>query len=71
MRFNEVDLFQSRWQDDWVGKYGRRSTGLPISQVQRIGRQILEAVKFLEERGYPTCGHLHSGNVIIQNGVGR
>ena len=40
-------------------------------QVQRLGRQILEALLFLQERGFPPFGHLHSGNVIIQNGVAR
>ncbi|XP_054267498.1 slowpoke-binding protein isoform X2 [Macrosteles quadrilineatus] len=61
----------SSWQDDWCDKYGQRSDGLPISQVQRLGRQILEALLFLKERGFPCCSHLHSGNVILQNGVAR
>lgn len=42
-----------------------------MSQVQRLGRQILEALLFLRERGFPSHGHLHSGNVILQNGVAR
>lgn len=42
-----------------------------MSQVQRLGRQILEALLFLRERGFPAHGHLHSGNVILQNGVAR
>lgn len=36
-----------------------------------MGRQILEALIFLKERGFPTVIHLHSGNVLIQNGVAR
>lgn len=39
--------------------------------MQRLGRQILEALLFLRERGFPAHGHLHSGNVILQNGVAR
>lgn len=42
-----------------------------MGQVQRLGRQILEALLFLRDRGISTHGHLHSGNVIIQNGVAR
>ncbi|XP_069688426.1 slowpoke-binding protein isoform X3 [Periplaneta americana] len=64
-------IYKSRWQDDWSQKYGQRSTGLPISQVQRLGRQILEALLFLKDRGFPPCSHLHSGNIILQNGVAR
>ncbi|KAF6213105.1 hypothetical protein GE061_010820 [Apolygus lucorum] len=64
-------IYKSVWQDDWADKYGEKSEGLPASQVQRLGRQILEALLFLKERGYPSCSHLHSGNIIIQNGVAR
>lgn len=39
--------------------------------MQRFGRHILEALLFLRERGIPSHGHLHSGNVILQNGVAR
>ncbi|KAK7082698.1 hypothetical protein SK128_009798 [Halocaridina rubra] len=62
---------QSHWQDDWGEKYQQRSTGLPVSQVQRLGRQVLEALLFLQDRGFPPYGHLHSGNVVLQNGVAR
>jgi len=36
-----------------------------------MGRQILEALVFLKEQGFPMVTHLHSGNVVIQNGVAR
>nr|CAD7200187.1 unnamed protein product [Timema douglasi] len=61
----------SKWQDDWSQKYSQRSAGLPLSQVQRLGRQVLEALLFLKDRGFPPCSHLHSGNIILQNGVAR
>ncbi|XP_049282400.1 uncharacterized protein LOC125763365 isoform X2 [Anopheles funestus] len=64
-------IYKSQWNEPWSRKYTRKSTCLPLSQVQRLGRQILEALLFLRERGIPSHGHLHSGNVILQNGVAR
>ncbi|XP_058824229.1 uncharacterized protein LOC131684952 isoform X2 [Topomyia yanbarensis] len=64
-------IYKSQWNEPWNRKYTRKSTCLPLSQVQRLGRQILEALLFLKERGIPSHGHLHSGNVILQNGVAR
>ncbi|XP_055591633.1 uncharacterized protein LOC129743593 isoform X2 [Uranotaenia lowii] len=64
-------IYKSQWNEPWSRKYSRKSTCLPLSQVQRLGRQILEALLFLRERGIPSHGHLHSGNVILQNGVAR
>ncbi|XP_076232078.1 slowpoke binding protein isoform X4 [Calliopsis andreniformis] len=59
------------WNEDWGQKYGSRGKGLPLPQVQQMGRQVLEALIFLKERGFPTVTHLHSGNVLVQNGVAR
>ncbi|CAK9821723.1 Slowpoke-binding protein [Anthophora retusa] len=59
------------WNEDWSQKYVSRGKGLPLPQVQQMGRQVLEALIFLKERGFPTVTHLHSGNVLIQNGVAR
>ncbi|XP_006611916.1 slowpoke-binding protein isoform X5 [Apis dorsata] len=59
------------WNEDWNQKYSSHGKGLPLPQVQQMGRQILEALIFLKERGFPTVIHLHSGNVLIQNGVAR
>lgn len=59
------------WNEDWVHKYAARGKGLTLPQVQRMGRQILEALVFLKERGFPMVTHLHSSNVVIQNGVAR
>lgn len=56
---------------EWSHKYSTRGKGLTLPQIQRMGRQILEALVFLKERGFPTVTHLHSGNVVIQNGVAR
>lgn len=62
---------QSQWNEPFERKYEKKTSGLPISQVQRLGRQVLEALLFLKDRGIPTHGHLHSGNVMMQNGVAR
>ncbi|CRK93839.1 CLUMA_CG007366, isoform A [Clunio marinus] len=64
-------IYKTEWNEAWGRKYMRKSAGLPISQVQRLGRQILEALLFLRDRGIPSHGHLHSGNVMLQNGVAR
>ncbi|XP_033229141.1 slowpoke-binding protein isoform X1 [Belonocnema kinseyi] len=59
------------WNEDWGQKYAARGRGLTLPQIQIMGRQILEALVFLKERGFPTVTHLHSGNVVVQNGVAR
>uniref|UniRef100_A0A1I8M9D8 Protein kinase domain-containing protein n=1 Tax=Musca domestica TaxID=7370 RepID=A0A1I8M9D8_MUSDO len=64
-------IYKAQWNEPWSRKYTRKPNGLPVTQVQRLGRQILEALLFLKERGFPLHGHLHSGNVILQNGAAR
>lgn len=64
-------IYKAQWNEPFNKKYTRKSMCLPMSQVQRLGRQILEALIFLRERGFTCHGHLHSGNVMIQNGVAR
>ncbi|EEB11577.1 Slowpoke-binding protein, putative [Pediculus humanus corporis] len=64
-------IYKSRWEDNWGQKYFHKSNGLPMSQIQRLGRQILEALLFLREKGFPSCGHFHTGNIVLQNGVAR
>lgn len=62
---------QSTWNEDYTRKYGTMGTGLPAWQVARFGRQMLEGLLFLKEKGFPPFRHLHSGNVVVQNGVAR
>ncbi|ERL90137.1 hypothetical protein D910_07491, partial [Dendroctonus ponderosae] len=64
-------IYQSFWQDDYEKKYVCRGEGLPLRTVQCLGRQIIEALLFLRNKQFPPIYHLHSGNVIIQNGVAR
>ncbi|XP_076260324.1 PX domain-containing protein kinase-like protein isoform X1 [Rhynchophorus ferrugineus] len=39
---------------------------LSAEEIALYGRQILEALRFLHEKGFP-YGHLHSGNILIEN----
>ncbi|XP_070193704.1 PX domain-containing protein kinase-like protein isoform X2 [Littorina saxatilis] len=40
---------------------------LDMAQIQSFGRQILETLKFLHDKGFP-YGHLHAGNVAVVGG---
>ncbi|KAL0822035.1 hypothetical protein ABMA28_005407 [Loxostege sticticalis] len=64
-------IYKSTWNDEYPRKYGAPGTGLPAWQVARFGRQMLEGLMFLKEKGFPPFRHLHSGNVVVQNGVAR
>ncbi|XP_049875883.1 slowpoke-binding protein [Pectinophora gossypiella] len=64
-------IYKSTWNDEYGRKYGSGGTGLPAWQVARFGRQMLEGLLFLKEKGFPPFRHLHSGNVVVQNGVAR
>ncbi|KAL0120295.1 hypothetical protein PUN28_008149 [Cardiocondyla obscurior] len=59
------------WNENWILKYSARSQGLTLPEVRYLGRQILEALLFLREKGFPTVTNLHSGNVLIQSGSVR
>lgn len=45
-------------------KYAARGTPLPVRTVARYGRDILEALLYFQQLGYP-CYHLHAGNVLV------
>ncbi|CAH2246204.1 jg3685 [Pararge aegeria aegeria] len=64
-------IFKTTWSEDYVRKYDSVGTGLPPTQVARFGRQMLEGLLFLKEKGFPPFRHLHTGNVMVQNGVAR
>ncbi|XP_044264656.1 PX domain-containing protein kinase-like protein [Tribolium madens] len=55
-------------RQSFLKKYGNPKGHKPleVSQVALYGRQILEALKFLMDKGLP-YGHLHTGNVIVEN----
>ncbi|KAL3274076.1 hypothetical protein HHI36_015494 [Cryptolaemus montrouzieri] len=64
-------IYKSPWEEEYSQKYMGRGEGLPLRMIQCLGRQILEGLLFLRNREFPAFHHLHSGNVIIQNGVAR
>ncbi|KAJ8301213.1 hypothetical protein KUTeg_020200 [Tegillarca granosa] len=64
-------IYQSHFTSNWQDKYGQRGKGLTVKQIQLFGRQILEALLFLEEKGFPSHGHIHSGNIMYSNGCCR
>ncbi|XP_030827988.1 PX domain-containing protein kinase-like protein isoform X2 [Strongylocentrotus purpuratus] len=45
-------------------------TAFNIMNIKSYGRMILEALKFLHEKGLP-YGHLHAGNVILEGNACR
>ncbi|XP_014671766.1 PREDICTED: PX domain-containing protein kinase-like protein isoform X2 [Priapulus caudatus] len=62
-------VYKTRPRQPYLKKYGKPKsvTPLPQNEIKTFGRQILEALKFLHDKGLP-YGHLHAGNVIIDNG---
>ncbi|XP_045079645.1 PX domain-containing protein kinase-like protein isoform X1 [Coregonus clupeaformis] len=44
----------------------RKIQGLELQQIRTFGRQILEVLKFLHDRGFP-YGHLHASNIVIED----
>ncbi|CAH0564179.1 unnamed protein product [Brassicogethes aeneus] len=64
-------IYGANFSHDCQEKYADRGAGLALRTVQCLGRQILEALLFLQNRQFPPIYHLHTGNVIIQNGVAR
>ncbi|KAJ7336032.1 hypothetical protein OS493_013406 [Desmophyllum pertusum] len=53
-------------------KYGNPKSRAVLHEqnIQLFGRQILEALKFLHDKGIP-YGHLHSGNIVMEGNVCR
>ena len=51
-------------------KYSRPGKPLYIARIRKYGRQILEALHYLNRCGIGHF-HLHSGNVIIQNDTAK
>lgn len=58
---------------NWSGKLQVRGAPLNERTVALYGKQILQAVCFLYEQGFPPLGQLHTGNVFVevQGGGGK
>ncbi|VEN48946.1 unnamed protein product [Callosobruchus maculatus] len=62
-------LCTAKPKQSFLKKYGNPKIGhrgLSVEQVALYGRQILEALKFLHDKGFP-YGHLSTGNIMIEN----
>ncbi|XP_063072255.1 PX domain-containing protein kinase-like protein isoform X2 [Engraulis encrasicolus] len=55
-------------KEPFLKKYCRpkKIQGLELQQIKTYGRQILEALKFLHDKGFP-YGHLHASNVLLED----
>ncbi|GAB6029144.1 hypothetical protein CHUAL_004921 [Chamberlinius hualienensis] len=65
-------IYKSHPKASYIKKYRRTklSSALTREEIKRFGKQILEALYDLHSKGLP-YGHLHSGNVFVDNGVCR
>uniref|UniRef100_A0A8B9HTG4 PX domain containing serine/threonine kinase like n=1 Tax=Astyanax mexicanus TaxID=7994 RepID=A0A8B9HTG4_ASTMX len=46
----------------------KKIQGLEHQQIRTYGRQVLETLKFLHDKGFP-YGHLHASNILIEDNV--
>jgi len=55
-----------------IKKYGNLKVRIPLElpHIKIIGRQVLEALKFMRDKGLP-YGNLHAGNVIVNHETGE
>lgn len=44
----------------------KKIQGLELQQIRTYGRQILEVLKFLHDKGFP-YGHLHASNILLED----
>lgn len=60
-------IYKAKPKDPFLKKYcnPRKIQGLELHQIKTFGRQILEVLKFLHDRGFP-YGHLHASNVMLE-----
>ncbi|RUS82137.1 hypothetical protein EGW08_010111 [Elysia chlorotica] len=61
-------IYKCKLKNNYMKKYcpPKQYAAPDINFVKHSGRQILEALKFLHDKGFP-YGHLHTGNVFIRN----
>ncbi|KAL0820595.1 hypothetical protein ABMA28_006438 [Loxostege sticticalis] len=61
-------LYGTDYSKNHLAKYGNPKVRKPftIGQISHYGYQILQALKFLHEKGLPH-GHIHPGNIAIEN----
>ncbi len=62
-------LCNAKWSQSYARKYGRKG-GEPLSEarIASWGRHVLEGINFLRLKGLP-AGHIHCGNLVVENNV--
>uniref|UniRef100_A0A2K5RIE3 PX domain-containing protein kinase-like protein n=1 Tax=Cebus imitator TaxID=2715852 RepID=A0A2K5RIE3_CEBIM len=65
-------IYKAKPKDPFLKKYcnPKKIQGLELQQIKTYGRQILEVLKFLHDKGFP-YGHLHSSNVMLDGDTCR
>ncbi|XP_032997231.1 PX domain-containing protein kinase-like protein isoform X4 [Lacerta agilis] len=65
-------IYKAKPKDPFLKKYcnPKKIQGLELQQIKTFGRQILEVLKFLHEKGFP-YGHLHASNVMMDGDTCR
>ncbi|KAI8420284.1 hypothetical protein MSG28_008817 [Choristoneura fumiferana] len=61
-------LYGTEYTRNHLAKYGNPKVRKPLTegQIAHYGYQILQALKFLHDKGLPH-GHIHPGNIAIEN----
>ncbi|KAM3960364.1 PX domain-containing protein kinase-like protein [Aphomia sociella] len=61
-------LYGTEYDKNHLAKYGNPKVRKPftVGQISHYGYQILQALKFLHDKGLPH-GHVHPGNIAIDN----
>ncbi|XP_031519094.1 PX domain-containing protein kinase-like protein isoform X5 [Papio anubis] len=65
-------IYKAKPKDPFLKKYcnPKKIQGLELQQIKTYGRQILEVLKFLHDKGFP-YGHLHTSNVMLDGDTCR
>ncbi|XP_060164893.1 PX domain-containing protein kinase-like protein isoform X6 [Globicephala melas] len=65
-------IYKAKPKDPFLRKYcnPKKIQGLELQQIKTYGRQILEVLKFLHDKGFP-YGHLHASNVMLEGDACR
>jgi len=61
-------IHESRPKDNYDYKYRTPGRALPEPTIAMFGRQILEALLYLDRCKYPYT-HLHSGNIVVDKDI--
>ncbi|XP_056131028.1 PX domain-containing protein kinase-like protein isoform X3 [Lampris incognitus] len=66
------NIYKVKAKDSFLKKYSkaRKIQGLELHHIKQYGRQILEVLRFLHDRGF-AFGHLHASNVVLEENMCR